>query len=347
MALEASFNPISWFAFSSMTGILEYYYWSPDGLKDSAWTSQNAFSIEQLELNWKNYFHFDLGSTVVWPKRFELGYIFPLYANFMYQNNLGDFDNMGFFANLRGSWPGIGSLWFSVFADEIEISSIERIFELDRHMFAYQAGLKTAIPWLPFASLRLSYTKIEPYNYTHTKIFTPWNNAAFDDPGKAMDTSYTNNGVGLGYYLPPNSDEILVRLESLPTPGFGVHLQYQMIRHGAEFGAHQVDGSSYFSELDPDGRDGSSKPWLKKFFLHDGAYQWTHIIKAGASYRFPNLPFSVFGEAGLVYSWYTDVPDDGTPLGYLSKSQAYSRTDSGEYPASTGFILSIGVRIFP
>ena len=39
--------------------------------------------------------HFDFGSTVVWPKRFELGYAFPLIDNVIYQNNVGDNDNQG------------------------------------------------------------------------------------------------------------------------------------------------------------------------------------------------------------------------------------------------------------
>jgi hypothetical protein len=340
MGLEASFHPIPWFAFSALTGVLEYY--NTAGIKDSAWTGQNAFSIEQLELNYGNYLHFDIGSTAVWPKRFELGYIFPINNNFMYQNNIGDFDNMGLFFNLKGSYPGVASLWVSAFVDEVEISSMGSLFNLDRHMFAYQGGLRLAVPRIPFASLRVSYTKIEPYTYTHTRTFAPWYDSG-GDPDKAMETSYMNNGVGIGHYLPPNSDEILVRFETFPLPGLNARLQYQMIRHGAEYGSHQVDGSSYSSELDP--RDRSSNPILKKSFLRDGAYQWTHIIKTGASYRFPRLPILIFGEAGLVYSYYTDVPDTGGD--YRAMSQDYKRVDTGEYPASTGFILSIGLRLFP
>ncbi|MDR0586043.1 MAG: hypothetical protein LBG26_02265 [Treponema sp.] len=320
LALEATFNPVSWFAFSSLTGVLEYYNSEGTG---SAWNFQNAFSIEQLEFNYKNYLHIDVGSSVVWPKRFELGYIFPINNNFLYQYNIGDYDNMGLFFNIRGQYPGVGALWFSAYLDEIEVASASKIFKLDRHMFAFQGGIKAVFPWLPFASVRLSYTKIEPYTYTHTRIYAPW---LAKDSGHPYETSYTNNGVGLGYYLPPNSDEILLRIETMPVPSTGVHVQYQMIRHGADHGDDAVDGSNYRSELDPDNR-GS----ITKRFLHDGAYQWLHIVKVGANHTFANFPLELFGEAGVVYSYY----------------KGFSAAHKAQYPDSFGIIVTIGFRLFP
>jgi hypothetical protein len=334
LALEGTFNPVSWFAFSALTGVLEYY--NAQGITESARTSQNAFSIEQLEFNYKQYLHFDVGSTAIWPKRFELGYPFPINNNFMYQNNIGDFDNMGLFFNVKAQYPGIAGLWFSFFADEIEVSSVSRLFDLDRHMFALQAGAKAAIPLLPFGSVMVSYTKIEPYCYTHTRVLVPWYG---DTP---METAYTNNGESLGYYLPPNSDELRLRLEAMPTLHTRAHFQYQMIRHGADYGSHAVDGSSLLSELDPEGR--SEKAILRKYFLHDGAYQWQHILKIGATHTFANftLPFQLFGETGLVFSYFTDIagePNSGSP-------SSYSVIDTSEYPKSIGIIVTAGFKLF-
>jgi hypothetical protein len=334
IALEATFDPVSWFKFSSLTGILEYdNTWG----SDSAWSSQNAFSIEQLELNYKNYFHFDVGSTAVWPKRFELGYIFPINNNFIYQNNIGDFDNMGLYSNIKFQYPGIFSLWGSFFVDEIEISSIKRMFELDRHMFAFQAGAKAVIPWLPFASITASYTKIEPYCYSHTRNYVPW--YGNDNP---IEVAYTNNGVGLGYYLPPNSDEVQIRFDIMPAIRTAAHFRYQMVRHGAEYGSRAVDGSSYLSELDPDGR--SSLPQLRKYFLRDGAYQWQHIIRVGAEHTLAKIavPVQLFGEFGVVFSYFTDISgsvNSGSP-------GDYSIIDTLEYPKTTGIIATLGFRLF-
>jgi hypothetical protein len=253
----------------------------------------------------------------------------------MYQNNIGDYDNMAIFGNLKVQYPGIAALWISGYIDEIEVSSIKRMFELDRHMFAYQVGASGAIPHLPFASASLSYTKIEPYTYTHTRNLNPWNG---DTP---MVTSYINNGMPLGYYIPPNSDEIKLRFEMLPAPRTQTHFQYQMVRHGADYGSFSVDGSSLLSELSAPNR--SSEPLLRKYFLKDGAYQWMHIVKVGGEHTFEKLklPFTVFGEVGLVFSYFTNIGEtfDGSP-------QGYSVIDTQEYPKSTAFIVNLGIRMF-
>jgi hypothetical protein len=335
LALEASVSPFDWFHFSTLTGVLEYY--NQDGLKKSAETNQNAFSVSMMELNLKNYLHFDVGSTVIWPKRFELGYLFPLIDNFLYQNNVGDFDNMAIFFNLKGQFPGIAKAWFSFFLDEVNIADRSKIFELDREMYAFQAGTAVVFPWLPFASLSLRYTKIEPYCYTHTKEFVPWYGG---ENGSAMETAYVNNGESLGYYLPPNSDELLVRFETLPWADTPLHVQYQMIRHGADFGPGAVDGSSLRSELDP--RDRSGNPILMKYFLRDGAYQWLHIVKAGGELSLGTAPLHLFAEAGVVFSHFTNIegaPNSGSP-------SSYSKVDNADYPATTTFIATLGVSLF-
>ena len=200
-------------------------------------------------------------------------------------------------------------------------------------MYAWQCGLELLLPRLPFASLDLSYTKIEPYCYTHQKTDVPWYSAP-------MEEAYTNHGYGLGYYLPPNSDEIKLRFQTMPIGGTWVKAQYQMIRHGADYGSRAVDGSSYLSELAESNR--SSDPRLRKFFLHDGAYQWFHIIKGGITHSLRKLPIEVSLEAGMVFSYWTDIdgnPNDGS-------SHSYHNIDNTEYPKHTGVIASVGIRIY-
>jgi len=340
LGAEATFNPVPWFAFSSITGVLEFYNGN-GGIYDAAKTFQNAFSLNQVEFNFSNYLHIDFGTAVIWPKRFELGYIFPLMDNFLYQNFIGKTDNAALHFNIKWRYPGLGGLWFSAFVDEMEVSSLNRAFELDRHMFAYQAGLQGIVPVLPFASFSLSYTKIEPYTYTHHRNFLPW----YDRTNGPMEKAYVNNGVGLGYYLPPNSDEIKFRFEAHPLLKTSAFLQYQLIRHGADFGPHQVDGSSLVSELDPNGRSG--KDSLRKDFLKDGSYQWMHIAKIGAEHRVGSLPITIFGETGIAYSYFTDISDaeykkyNPVPEGGTPRPSAL-----GDYLTSTAFILTIGFRVF-
>jgi hypothetical protein len=332
IGLETAFTPVSWFSFSSITGLLEYT--NVNGIKDSAWSFQNAFSATMMQFRFKNYIFFDFIDAVVYPKRFELGYISPITNNFFYQNNVGDFDNMAMSFNLKAQYPGLGSIWGSIFIDEINL--LADFTTEDRQMFAWQAGLSFFLPFISFSSVKLSYTKINPYCYTHNRNYNPW----YGD--LRMETSYSNNGVGLGYYLPPNSDELLLRMETMPTKNTAVHAQYQMIRHGADFGPSAVDGSNMLSELDPIGR--GDNPVLKRFFLHDGAYQWLHIIKLGGEWSLLKAPLAFYIEAGTVISYFTNID---APANATGKAHPYSIVDTSDYPKSTSFIASIGIRLYP
>ena len=339
--VEANFEPFNWLRMSTLTGILEYY--NMNGISVSSATFQNAFAIGMAEANYKNYLHFSFGSSAVFPKRFELGYSFPLLSRFFYQNNVGDFDNLAMFATLILQYPGIGKIWGSAYVDEMDLSTPD-FFSQDRNMHAVQVGISAAlpIPKLAFSNFTFQYTKIEPYVYTHQLVKTPW----YDDIW--MEEPYMNNGVSLGYYLPPNSDELKFRFESSVIKGgtFRFHAQYQMIRHGAEYGSRAVDGSGLNSQLDTTGRnDKEGKPELWKYFLHDGAYQWQHIFKVGGSFDMQglNIPVSLFCDMGVVYSYYTDI--DGLP----NSGQRYDihRINTSEYPTQTQFITTIGFKIYP
>ena len=329
LGLETEFNPVSWFGISSLTGILEYG--NTEGIKSSSLFSQNAFSITMMQFRLKNYLYFDFIDAVVWPKRFELGYISPITNSFFYQNNIGDFDNMAMTFNLKAQYPGLGNIWFSFFLDEMNL--LTKMFELDRTMIAGQAGANIPLPFLAFSSLKLSYTRVNPYCYTHNRNYNPWYSGV-------METGYTNNGVNLGHYLPPNSDEILVGFTTAPLGSLVSHLQYQLIRHGANYGSGAVDGSHLLSELDP--HDRSSNPVLRRYFLRDGAYQWMHIARIGAEWNLPGLPISLYGEAGAIISYFTNIKaqaNDGSP-------HDYAIIDTPEYPKSTGCVVSIGFRVF-
>ncbi|MDR0585348.1 MAG: hypothetical protein LBG57_13530 [Treponema sp.] len=327
MAIEGSVIPYSWLRFSFLTGVLEYHNTS------NQWTDadpfQNLFSLTYLEFDTGKHFHFDFGSATIWPKRLELGYAFPLNSNFFYQGNIGDFDNLGLFADLEFRWPGLFKAWGSLYIDEIR-PVLGSFLSLDRNMYAYQGGIKANVRLLPFAAFTVRYTKIEPYTYTHEYTETPWNRVP-------SDTAYLNNGESLGFYLPPNSDELLIRLESLFRPEASAHLQYQLIRHGADYGYGMVDGSSLRDKIVKD--DNS-----EKYFLRDGVYQWDHVFKVGGSYSLKNqnIPLSLYAETGLVVTRFTINNNFGS-----GKEGDYEPVDNAEYSAGTDFIFSLGFKLFP
>ena len=353
MAVDAQFKLFDFLKFYTLTGILEYPnqdYINEGELSvlneseniDDSYYFQNAFSLNMIELDFK-YLHFDFGSSVVWPKRFDIGYMFPL-ANYVeYQNHIGDCDNLALFGDLRFTIPGVGSLWGSVYLDEINGLN-NNPFTKTRAMFAYQAGVKYLLPKLPFASLSFRYTKIEPYCYTHHSIdYTPW----YDH---YICENYTNNGESLGYYLPPNSDEFLLQFRIQPKIGVNLGASYQLIRHGADYGSQQVPGSNIYSELSPHNRDE-----LKKYFLHDGAYNWIHILSTGGKVTLnTKIPLSFYGNLGLMFSYFTIInPENYDRSVYgnngnckdVDYSTPFDIANTDEYPNLFGAVLTLGVRI--
>ena len=353
MAMDAQFKIFNWLKFYSLTGVLEYPnqdYINEDELRildnsgtlDDSFYYQNAFSINMVEVDYKRV-HVDFGSSVIWPKRFELGYIFPL-ANYVeYQNHIGDCDNLALFGDLKYTIPGIGSFWGSFYLDEINGLN-NNPFIYSRAMFAYQGGVKYILPKLTFATLSFRYTKIEPYCYTHHSInYAPWYNHYISE-------NYSNNGESLGYYLPPNSDEFLLQFKMKPTANSNFGASYQLIRHGADYGSQQVPGSNIYSEMSNVNRDE-----LKKYFLHDGAYNWIHILSAGGRATLnTKYPLSFYGNLGFLFSYFTvidqekytrdDYGNNGNCRDVDFKTP-FDIANTDEYPTLFGAILTVGISI--
>ena len=332
------------FSISGLTGVLEFpnrkdlnsnawYVFDSDGKIENAKNNydayffQNAFSIAMVDLDFK-YLHIDFGTSCVWPKRFEMGYAVPTLDRLIYQNNIGDYDNIALFGDMKLRYPGLGSIWFSLYLDEISVS--KEFFEKTRCMYAFQFGTKVNVPILPFTTVSFRYTKLEPYCYTHHSIsYVPYYQ-------QYVAESYTNNGESLGYYLPPNADEFLFKIESKPITSTAFGFQYQLIRHGADWGSGAVPGSNLYSELSPDREN------LRKYFLRDGVYEWMSIFSLYGSYDFKNfnVPVKVFLNMGYIYQWFTGI--DGTP----SSSTPYHYINTPEYTDKNGFVFTLGIKLF-
>jgi hypothetical protein len=128
---------------------------------------------------------------------------------------------------------------------------------------------------------------------------------------------------------------------AMPRRDINLNAQFQLIRHGADYGDSMVYGSSYVSELKE--KERSEYPALRKYFLHDGAYQWMYIAKSRVKWNLPvKLPVSLFGEAGAVFSSFTDI-ETGKAKG--GKKHQTSIIDTPQYPKSTGIIVNIGCKV--
>lgn len=352
---DFNFTLFKWLSFSITTGTLEFpkqdfITKNVSGLEaneSGAWPEsddrnfQNMFAVGMLNLDWK-YVHFDFGSSCIYPKRSEIGYFFPLIDRVVFQDTIGDNDNLALFGDLKIKIPKYASFWGSIYLDEksaIKLNSTTA--HMTRNMFAYQFGAKVNLPSkiFPFGTVSFRYTKIEPYCYTHHSInYTPWYN-------RYISESYTNNGSCIGYYMPPNSDEFLLTLDTRPLDALHVIGQFQLARHGADYGTGWVPGSSLYSEMDPDGRDE-----LRKYFLKDGAYEWTTGITLGASYDFKKhgAPLILSASVSFLRSWWTTtgVTERGEGEPGKREKDSYHKVDNDEYPTKTGVVVSFSVKLF-
>jgi hypothetical protein len=292
-ALEGTITPLSWLNISFLGGILERF--GADVLWPDGNPFTNVLSAAQIEFNPFTYIHLSMGAAAVLLKQ----------------------PNTAFFTDLELRLPGMFTLWGSLFIDRLN-SSTENFFSMSGNSYAFQAGIKTIVHWLPLAVFTFRYTRIEPYCYTGEE--------------NQPDTAFINGGDSLGYYLPPNSDELLVRFEAMLFPPIKAYVQFQMIRHGVDYGYGAVGGSSLYDTL----ADGHST----KSFLEDGVYQWDNMLKLGGSCNLKagGVPLLIYAETGLVLTSFT--MDGAAGIGNEAGHDSAYRPD-------TYFVFSIGFRLFP
>ncbi|MDR2575544.1 MAG: hypothetical protein LBC52_03785 [Treponema sp.] len=305
IAVEGVYSPLSWLDISFLTGVTEYYQ------NENQWPGQNdsffinLLSVVQFEFNPLRFVYFSIGGSAVW----------------LHQVNLAAF------ANLELRVPGLLKMWGSFFLDRLD-SSIENFPVTNGNSYAYQAGIKTVVNWLPFGSFSFRYTRIEPYCYTDSY------DGYGGRPLPSM-SAFVSGGESLGYYMPPNSDEMLFRLEAMLLSALKAHIQFQILRHGADYGYGMVSGSSLTDKL--------LNTRSQKFFLEDGVYRWNNVIKLGGSYKFMVgiIPVSVYAETGYISTSFTINGDAG-----VGNAADYHALSDSVYRAGEGFIFSVGFRLF-
>jgi hypothetical protein len=296
-ALEGTILLLPWLNIFFLGGALERFN------ENNRWPNNEPFtnilSAAQVEFNPSMYMRLNMGGGAVLLKQ----------------------PNTAFFADLQLRMPGLITLWGSLFIDRLNSLS-GNFFSINGNSYAYQAGIKTVIHWLPLAAFTFSYTRIEPYCYTGKR--------------NSPDSAFINGGESLGYYLPPNSDELLLRFEYMLFTAIKTYVQFQMIRHGVDYGYGAVGGSSLYDTLADD--------YSAKHFLKDGVYQCDNILKLGGSCSLKagggshGVPLSIFAEAGLVGTSFT--------ANNIDNEAGDEPLNDSIYPPSTYFIFSIGFRLF-
>ena len=327
---DLSIRPFKWAALNFMVGGL-------NGIDDDISTSKAMFTAQQFEFFLTRYFYIGVTMGSVWIKRLEPYYMMPFMPVAFGQSLLGDYDNLAIQGTMALKLPYF-TIYAVGFADEVQPFDIANLFSSLTQQFAFQFGAKVLLPKLPFTTFQFQYTKIEPYTYTH------YAQRAFQGSAKSYGTiniSWFNNQSNLGYYLPPNSDEFLFRIESQPLPGWRFALAYKHIRHGdgdrtkgqvegrtnsvykntvnkIHIGTENVktEGSGNTKEdkiytgiysapwyFSKDEKGGAKRP--NKNFLNDGVYEYIHVVTLDIGYRFRKLPIEAI--AHFVFS-HNDGP---------------------------------------
>jgi hypothetical protein len=179
--IEIQVDFASWLHYAVVTGSLgKFALRELDGkpfFSDDAWTDKpyyrfdNNFSTHRVEVDFFKNLTFGIQESVVWQKRFELGYLNPLTIYMFQQNNLGDIDEMIAGVDLTYTWPEKARFYAAVATTEMnDVSSIKKIFTYPRNMLAYQAGVVIPIPVGSFSTLTAQWTFLSPFFYAHYPI---------------------------------------------------------------------------------------------------------------------------------------------------------------------------------
>jgi len=237
-AIEGTFNFTDSFGLVFLTGTLTD--WENDD------QFQNMLTSSRMEFHFPYGLDFSINQSVIWIKRFELGYMNPFMNDIVYQNTLGNYDNM--YLGLEMAWNFLdGYQFYSSFTtDEMRYWTPSKLFKEVRNIFALQGGLKGVVPFLPFTTVNVQYTRLEPYFYTHYAQKYPSYTDYYDaDEKTRMYTYYANKGENLGYPLPPDSDELLITVQTAAYSNLLLNFSYSFITHSDQYGLSIQDPIDY------------------------------------------------------------------------------------------------------
>jgi hypothetical protein len=300
--IDFNFRPSRWFNFYYSFGALGNWFDgslrsadedNDDVYDDDELIYSNMFTTQVFEFMPTDWFYLLFSNSVVWGKRFEIAYMTPFMFPLFAQNLIGDQDNAAIELSMAFKLPIGIEIYGSLFADELRFTDI---FTDPAVQLAVQAGVRWVIPKLPFTIATFQYTYIDPYTYTHYAQAYSWSDSDY-----LYDISWTNDEENLGYYLPPNSDEFLLRIESYPSSNVTMYFQYQYIRHGEgdwDEGEMEGDTSSGGTVSSAHAYDG----WGLKDFLNDGIYETLNIPTIGLSYEFTDYPLQVEADYSFIYA---------------------------------------------
>ncbi|MFC1553192.1 capsule assembly Wzi family protein [candidate division KSB1 bacterium] len=229
--------------------------------------SQKYIAAHRLELNLLEKLNLGFQEAVIYGQRgVEIAYLNPLMFLRSAEHYLGDQDNALMGADINYSVKNGLRFYGEFLMDDIYLERLGTNWIGNK--FAYIGGLHLTDPFnIKDTSLRLEYTRIKPFVYTHTyKI-----------------NVYKHYDTGLGHYLPPNSDEIYLGIDHYFSKELYVDIEYSYIRHGKNPEGEFVGGNI-------------DEPWMlhsdSEIRFLEGDVEKIHTVKLEFSYElFRNMFF--------------------------------------------------------
>jgi hypothetical protein len=209
------------------------------------------------------------GESMVYSEHLKLEYLIPLMFYRSADHQADSPDNAQMFLGCRYSHDGLGSMYGTLFIDDLNIA---KIFSTDNlNIIAGTIGIRLVNVAIPFLDVVAEYTRLNPWVYTHS----------FES------TDYTSNGYPLGHWLGQNADLVMVSLQYRWSNEFASTFSYEKYRKG-ELGSQVIHYTS---------------PWAVKF-LQGNVYSH-QAISFVSKYEFLRNLFAV---CSLTYSKSRGTP---------------------------------------
>jgi hypothetical protein len=207
-----------------------------------------------------------VGESIVYSDRLDVGYLFPLmffkvYDNIANNGHINAGSNGQLFAQVssRNHLPKT-HLYATVFIDEIRIATIFDRAK-SRNQLGVTIGGSVTDVLLPYLTLGLEYTRIQPFVYRN---LLPMQN-------------YTSHDFVLGDWMGSNSDRLIYTLKYTPIAKLKCLVRYQSTRKGGDgtLGQQYSEPQPAFL-FDPQNR--------QKEMLFQFSYEWLNNLSFNAFY---------------------------------------------------------------
>jgi hypothetical protein len=175
--VEAELELSSWLRYSVMTGSLGIFSldtvdgepFFSDWMHDKAnYRFDNNLSTHRVEVDVLPNLTLSIYESVVWKKRFELGYLNPLAVYMFEQNTLGDLDDVIAGVDFNYTFLGKARFYGALATSEMhDLGSLKTMLTAPRNILAMQFGVVIPLNVGSFSSLTFQWTYIAPFFYSH------------------------------------------------------------------------------------------------------------------------------------------------------------------------------------